>query len=74
MRDYLAAVRADPHQDAWLGRVDGAPAFLVETYDPARVTLADVPAAAALLEPGDVGMHLLVAPPPGPRAAGSPRP
>ncbi|WP_175008527.1 GNAT family N-acetyltransferase [Cellulosimicrobium sp. TH-20] len=70
VRDYLAAVRADPHQDAWLGRVDGAPAFLVETYDPARVTLADVPAAAALLEPGDVGMHLLVAPPPGPPRGG----
>ncbi|MFJ1510348.1 GNAT family N-acetyltransferase [Cellulosimicrobium funkei] len=70
VRDYLAAVRADPHQDAWLGRVDGAPAFLVETYDPARVTLADVPAAAALLEPGDVGMHLLVAPPAGPPRGG----
>ncbi|SDF51610.1 Siderophore synthetase component [Cellulosimicrobium cellulans] len=70
VRDYLAAVRADPHQDAWLGRVDGAPAFLVETYDPTRVTLADVPAAAALLEPGDVGMHLLVAPPAGPPRGG----
>lgn len=65
VRDYLAGVRADPHQDAWLGRVDGEPAFLVETYDPARVTLADVPAAAGLLERGDVGMHLLVAPPRG---------
>lgn len=70
VRDYLGAVRADPHQDAWLGRVDGAPAFLVETYDPTRVTLADVPAAAALLEPGDVGMHLLVAPPAGPPRGG----
>ncbi|WP_251151020.1 GNAT family N-acetyltransferase [Cellulosimicrobium sp. Marseille-Q4280] len=63
VREYLDGVAADPHQDAWLGRVDGTPAFLVETYDPARVTLADVPEAAALLEPGDVGMHLLVAPP-----------
>ncbi|MGW9418244.1 GNAT family N-acetyltransferase [Cellulosimicrobium funkei] len=70
VRDYLAGVRADPHQDAWLGRVDGVPAFLVETYDPARVTLADVPAAVALLEPGDVGMHLLVAPPAGPARGG----
>lgn len=70
VRDYLAGLRADPHQDAWLGRVDGAPAFLVETYDPTRVTLADVPAAAALLEPGDVGMHLLVAPPAGPPRGG----
>ncbi|MCB7137480.1 GNAT family N-acetyltransferase [Cellulosimicrobium marinum] len=63
VRDYLTGVVADPHQDAWLGRVDGEPLFLVETYDPARVTLADVPDAVALLEPGDVGMHLLVAPP-----------
>jgi len=63
VRDYLAGVAAHPHQDAWLGRVDGEPVFLVETYDPARVTLADVPDAVALLEPGDVGMHLLVAPP-----------
>jgi siderophore synthetase component len=70
VRAYLAEVAADPHQDAWLGRVDGAPAFLVETYDPARVTLADVPAAVALLEPGDVGMHLLVAPPAGPPRSG----
>ncbi|PTU55964.1 siderophore synthetase [Sphaerisporangium cinnabarinum] len=70
VRDYLAAVRADPHQDAWLGRVDGAPAFLVETYDPTRVTLANVPAAVALLEPGDLGMHLLVAPPAGPPRGG----
>ncbi|WP_454043883.1 GNAT family N-acetyltransferase [Cellulosimicrobium sp. Marseille-Q8652] len=63
VREYLAGVAADPHQDAWLGHVDGAPTFLVETYDPARVTLAGVPEAVELLEPGDVGMHLLVAPP-----------
>ncbi|UKJ64808.1 GNAT family N-acetyltransferase [Cellulosimicrobium cellulans] len=70
VRAYLAEVTADPYQDAWLGRVDGEPAFLVETYDPARVTLAGVPAAVALLEPGDVGMHLLVAPPAGPARSG----
>lgn len=57
---YLAEVQADPAQAAWLGRRDGRPCFLVETYDPARVLLDDVWAA----EPGDVGMHLLVAPPP----------
>ncbi|MFD4992021.1 GNAT family N-acetyltransferase [Cellulosimicrobium cellulans] len=70
VRAYFEEVAADPHQEAWLGRVDGEPAFLVETYDPARVTLAAVPAAAALLEPGDVGMHLLVAPPAGPPRSG----
>ena len=30
----------DPHHDAWLGRVDGAPAFLAETYDPFHSELA----------------------------------
>ncbi|WP_273652165.1 GNAT family N-acetyltransferase [Cellulomonas fimi] len=61
VRGYLDDVAADPHQRAWLGRVDGEPTFLVETYDPARVLLTDVFDAA----PGDVGMHLLVAPPTG---------
>lgn len=57
VRDYLTGVQADPAQAAWLGRRDGEPCFLVETYDPAAVLLTDVWAA----EPGDVGMHLLVA-------------
>jgi siderophore synthetase component len=48
----------NPHHHAWLGRVDGAPAFLAETYDPAHSELADVPE----LSPGDLGMHVLVAP------------
>ena len=56
-------VAADPHQDAWLGPVDGEPAFLVETYDPAHCALAGLPE----LRPGDLGMHLLVAPPDTPR-------
>ncbi len=60
VRAYLAGVQADPAQAAWLGRHDGEPCFLVETYDPAAVLLTDVWPA----EPGDVGMHLLVAPPP----------
>jgi siderophore synthetase component len=60
VRAYLTHVQADPAQAAWLGRRDGVPVFLAETYDPARVLLTDVFAA----EPGDVGMHLLVAPPP----------
>ncbi|NKY38816.1 GNAT family N-acetyltransferase [Cellulomonas septica] len=61
VRAYFDGVAADPHQQAWLGRVDGAPTFLVETYDPAHVLLTDVHDP----EPGDVGMHLLVAPPTG---------
>ncbi|MBK0296072.1 GNAT family N-acetyltransferase, partial [Bacillus sp. S34] len=37
VRAYLAGVQADPGQAAWLGRRDGVPVFLAETYDPARV-------------------------------------
>lgn len=56
-REYGAIVDST-HHDAWLGRVDGRPAFLAETYDPARSEIADVHAA----RPGDLGMHVLVAP------------
>ena len=62
VRAHAAGIAADPHQNAWLGRVDGEPLFYVETYDPAHVLLTDVHDA----EPGDVGMHLLVAPAPPP--------
>nr|MDT0659393.1 GNAT family N-acetyltransferase [Micromonospora sp. DSM 115978] len=62
----LAAVRreyeriaADPHHHAWLGRLDGTPIFLAETYEPAHSELA----AHYPVLPGDVGMHVLVAPP-----------
>ncbi|HTW17910.1 MAG TPA: GNAT family N-acetyltransferase [Nocardioides sp.] len=53
-----ARIVADPHHQAWLGRVDGEPAFLAETYDPAHSPLASLPEIA----PGDLGMHVLVAP------------
>ncbi len=59
--DYVAGVVTDSHQDAWLGLVDGEPTFFAETYDPARVLLTEVHAA----RPGDLGMHLLIAPPAG---------
>ena len=61
VRAYLAAVAADPRQDSWLGFVDDEPTFLVETYEPTTVLLAGVPEVRA----GDLGMHLLVAPPTG---------
>ncbi|MCM0619707.1 GNAT family N-acetyltransferase [Nocardioides bruguierae] len=60
-------IAASAHHDAWLGRVDGRPTFLAETYDPSRSPLADV---GADLREGDLGMHLLVAPPVGPPRAG----
>lgn len=63
VREYLAGVQAGPHEAAWLGRLDGEPVFMTETYDPAHVLLADVHDAL----PGDLGMHLLVAPPVNPR-------
>jgi siderophore synthetase component len=63
VREYLAGVQAGPHEAAWLGRLDGEPVFMTETYDPAHVLLADVHDA----QPGDIGMHLLVAPPVNPR-------
>ncbi|OUD86568.1 Aerobactin synthase [Clavibacter michiganensis subsp. michiganensis] len=56
-----AAIAADPGREAWIGLHAGAPAFLVEAYDP-----ADDPIGAHLdPRPGDRGMHLLVAPPAG---------
>ncbi|MFB7890732.1 GNAT family N-acetyltransferase [Microbacterium sp. NPDC056044] len=64
VRDYLAGVVADPRQDAWLGLVDGVPAFFAETYDPAQVLLRGIHDPL----PGDLGMHVLIAPP-----AGAPR-
>lgn len=61
-REYADIVASD-HHDAWLGRTgDGAdrrPSFLAETYDPARSALA----AELDVQPGDLGMHVLVAPP-----------
>ncbi|GAA5106498.1 GNAT family N-acetyltransferase [Alloalcanivorax gelatiniphagus] len=53
-----ARIDADPHHHALLGRADGEPAFLMERYDPTHSPLACLPE----LRPGDVGMHVLVAP------------
>ena len=59
IRDHVAALAADPHQDAWLGRADGVASFYVETYRPEL--LLDPTQFAS--RTGDLGMHLLVAPP-----------
>lgn len=60
-REY-DAIAASEHHDAWLGRVGGRPLFLVETYDPRQADgMADLPELAE----GDLGMHVLVAPPDG---------
>jgi siderophore synthetase component/RimJ/RimL family protein N-acetyltransferase len=61
-------IEADPHHSALLaldGRRDGLPAFLVETYDPARSSLA----GRYPWRHGDAGLHLLL---PHPADAGGP--
>lgn len=56
-REYMA-IAAHPHHDAFIGLHDGEPAFLMERYDPTEVELKGLYDA----EPGDTGMHFLVAP------------
>ena len=51
-------IAADPHHHAHLGRADGTPQFLAETYDPAHSELRGL----SELRPADLGMHVLVAP------------
>lgn len=61
VEEYLDGIVAHPGQDAWLGLVNGIPAFYAETYDPARVLLVGTHDAL----PGDLGMHVLIASPGG---------
>lgn len=56
-RDYMA-IAAHAHHDAFIGLHHGEPAFLMERYDPAHVELVGLYEP----QPGDVGMHFLVAP------------
>ncbi|GAA2669784.1 GNAT family N-acetyltransferase [Actinoplanes palleronii] len=60
VRDEYQKIADNPHHHAWLGLDDdGTPLFLAETYDPAHSELAPHYA----VRPGDLGMHVLVAPP-----------
>ncbi|MEU4084221.1 GNAT family N-acetyltransferase [Streptomyces aureus] len=56
-REYMA-IAASGHHEALLGLLDGEPVFLMERYDPRHVELVGLYEP----EPGDVGMHFLVAP------------
>ncbi|MCZ7460146.1 GNAT family N-acetyltransferase [Streptomyces sp. WMMC940] len=56
-REYMR-IAAHEHHDAFIGLHDGEPAFLMERYDPRHVELVGLYEP----EPGDVGMHFLVAP------------
>ena len=58
VRTEYAAIAANPHHEALLGTVGGAPAFLVERYDPAHSELV----GHLVHTEGYVGMHVLVAP------------
>lgn len=61
--EQYRAIAATPGADAFLGLHEGAPAFLVERYDPAR----DAVGRVYPVLPGDVGTHFLVAPTDEPR-------
>ncbi|MFJ3199249.1 GNAT family N-acetyltransferase [Streptomyces sp. NPDC086989] len=56
-REYMRIAAAE-HHDAFIGLHEGRPAFLMEKYDPSRLELVGLYEA----QPGDVGMHFLVAP------------
>ncbi|MFI0239057.1 GNAT family N-acetyltransferase [Streptomyces sp. NPDC016845] len=56
-REYLSVAAAE-HHDAFIGERDGVPVFLMESYDPRHVELVGLYEP----EPGDIGMHFLVAP------------
>ncbi|MET8753284.1 GNAT family N-acetyltransferase [Streptomyces sp. NPDC004667] len=56
-REYVRITTHEHHQ-AFIGLHEGRPAFLMESYDPAHLELVGLYDA----EPGDVGMHFLVAP------------
>lgn len=60
VEEYTRIAESGHHQ-AFLGLDDGVPAFLMERYRPESSPLVDV----YEVQPGDVGMHLLVSPPSG---------
>lgn len=67
VRAEYERIQQTGHHQAFLGEHDGRPAFLMERYDPAY----DAVGRAFTPAPGDIGMHVLVAPPdPGQRLSG----
>ncbi|GAB3251627.1 GNAT family N-acetyltransferase [Alteromonas gracilis] len=69
VRTAYAGIDASAHHRAWIGSLGGEPLVLAETYDPARSTDGGLVGVPELAE-GDLGMHVLVAPPTGPPVAG----
>lgn len=67
VRAEYERIQQSGHHQAFLGEHDGRPAFLMERYDP----VYDGVGGAYTPAPGDIGMHVLVAPPdPGQRVPG----
>ena len=64
--EEYSRIQSSGHHHALLGLDDGVPAFLMEEYLPSPSPLAGVYA----VQPGDIGMHLLVGPPAGPPRTG----
>lgn len=68
IRDEYDEIAQSCHHSAWMGSIGGEDRFLVETYDPAYSEWAGPGASTAVSQlympvMGDVGMHILVAPP-----------
>lgn len=59
IRDEYARIHASDSEEAWLLRLAGRTVALVETYRPAASPLS----AHLDIQPDDIGMHVLVAPP-----------
>ena len=59
--EEYTTIQSSGHHHALLGLDGGVPAFLMEEYRPSASPLA----AAYAVQDGDIGMHLLVAPPSG---------
>lgn len=57
-------IQESGHHHAFLGDLDGEPRFLAERYEPVHDPVGTTYAPA----PGDIGMHVLVAPPENPIA------
>ncbi|WP_348767694.1 GNAT family N-acetyltransferase [uncultured Salinisphaera sp.] len=57
VRDYFTELAASPDFDAFIGLHDDRPMFLMERYAPAAEAIGE----HYEVEPGDVGMHVLVA-------------
>ncbi len=55
---FYRSLRSSGEGDAFIGLHNGQPAFLMETYQPEHSPLAE----HYPVQPGDLGMHILIAP------------